>query len=69
MQNVAKALIVLAVIAFILAIASAYTGVIGNIASEGYSRASNNLALLAIALAVCFKKSSSGTSTETSAGE
>jgi len=47
-------LIGLSIIAFLLAIISnLLTGNIMGVSPEGFSRASNNLALIAIALAVC----------------
>ena len=54
MSNLAKALTGLAVLAFVLALAANFTGPILNTVAEGYSRASTNLALLAIALVVAF---------------
>lgn len=49
----AKALVGLAAVALILAVVTNFTGVYLATA-EGYSRASANLSLLAIALALCF---------------
>jgi len=47
-------LIGLSVLAFLLAIVSnLFTGSIMGVGPEGFSRASNNLALIAIAIAVC----------------
>ena len=54
MVTLAKALVGLAALAFVLAV---YTNVTGNeffSSPEGYSRASTNLALLAIALVLSF---------------
>ena len=53
MANVAKALVGLAAVALVLAIVTNFTGVL-LATSEGYSRAAANLALIAIALALCF---------------
>jgi len=52
MSNLAKVLTGLAALAFLLAIVTNFTGAILNTPAEGYSRACNNLALLAIALVV-----------------
>jgi hypothetical protein len=56
MLNIAKALCALSCVAFVIAIISVLFNVsfIGT-SPEGYSRVCNNLALIAIALAVCFK--------------
>ena len=56
MSNILKALIALSCIAFVIAIICSLFGFnfIGT-SSEGFSRASGNLALIALALAVCFK--------------
>lgn len=56
MVTVARALIGLAAVAFVLAVATNFLGIFYATA-EGYSRASANLALLAIALVVCFRDS------------
>jgi hypothetical protein len=53
MTTVAKALVGLAAVAFVLAVLTNFTGVLLT-TSEGYSRAATNLALIAIALALCF---------------
>lgn len=56
MQNVLVGLVGLSGLAFLLAVAGGGLGTtIGGIAPEGFSRACTNLALIAIALAVCFK--------------
>ncbi len=56
MRNVLVGLVGLSGIAFVLAVSSGFLGTtIGGIAPEGFSRACTNLALIAIALAVCFK--------------
>jgi hypothetical protein len=52
LNTLAKALTALAALAFVLAVASNFLGVLLNTPAEGYSRACNNLALLAIALVV-----------------
>lgn len=54
MSNVARAFIGLAVLAFVLALVSNFTGPLLNTPAEGFSRACSNLALLAIALVVAF---------------
>lgn len=54
MAHLAKALVGLAALAFVLAVFSNVTGVEFFTSPEGYSRASTNLALLAIALVLCF---------------
>lgn len=56
MRNVLVGLVGLSGLAFVLAVSSGLLGTtIGGIAPEGFSRACTNLALIAIALAVCFK--------------
>ena len=52
MTTLVKALIGLAALAFVLAVASHFAGSIVGTQAEAYSRASGNLSLLAIALAV-----------------
>ena len=55
-----KVLIGLAILAFVAAVVvSRLLPPIG-IPAESFSRASNNLALIAIALSVCFKRESTG---------
>jgi len=56
MVNLAKALVGLAALAFVLAVVSNFIGEEAALlaTAEGYSRASANLALLAIALALGF---------------
>jgi hypothetical protein len=54
MVNLAKSLVMLAAAAFVAAIVTNFTGVFLT-TSEGYSRASANLALLAVALVLCFR--------------
>ncbi len=56
MRNVLVGLVGLSGLAFVLAVSSSGLGInIGGIAPEGFSRACTNLALIAIALSVCFK--------------
>lgn len=63
MRNLAIALVGMAAVAFVLAVIdSAITGPILMIPAESFSRASNNLALLAIALMVIFPEKSAGAS-------
>jgi hypothetical protein len=50
MSNLVKALIGLAALAFVLAVATHFVGPVVRTGAEAYSRASANLALLAIAL-------------------
>ena len=60
MDNLAKALIGLAALAFLLAVGTALLGVpILGVQPEGFSRACTNLALLSIGLSVCFGGKSS----------
>jgi ABC-type amino acid transport system permease subunit len=54
MSNLVKALIGLAALAFVLAVLTHFSGPIMRTHAEGYSRASANLALLAIALVLTF---------------
>jgi len=54
MSNLAKALIGLAALAFVLAIVTHFRGPVVATQAEAYSRASTNLALLAIALVLTF---------------
>jgi hypothetical protein len=53
--NLSKALVALSALAFVLAVVTNFIGAILTTA-EGYSRASMNLALLAVALVFCFGK-------------
>ncbi len=56
MANVAKALVALSALAFLIAVVnSAITGPIMQIPAESFSRASSNLALLAIAIMLAFR--------------
>jgi hypothetical protein len=57
MRALAKVLVGLAGLAFVLAVAAAYAGRIMGVHPEGYSRAASNLALLAIALVLTFDTS------------
>ncbi|MCH7565425.1 MAG: hypothetical protein IH968_16555 [Gemmatimonadetes bacterium] len=56
MPAIAKVLVVLAAITFILAVVGAYTGALMGIGAEAYSRACTNLALLALAIVIVFKE-------------
>ena len=55
MQMIAKVLLVLAALAFVMAVLGAFIGPIVT-TPEAYSRAANNLALIAIALFLGFKE-------------
>lgn len=55
MRNLAKVLVGLAALAFVLAIVTAFTGRLMHVHPEGFSRACSNLALLAIALVLTFE--------------
>jgi len=56
MRNVAMILIGLSVLGFVLAVISnLLVGSVMGVSAEGFSRGCNNLALIAIALAVWFK--------------
>ena len=56
MPHILKALVALSVIAFIIAVFGSIFGFdLLGVDPEGYSRACNNIILIAIALAVCFK--------------
>ena len=54
MSNLVKALIGLSALAFVLAVVTHFRGPIVGMYAQGYSRASTNLALLAIALVLTF---------------
>ncbi len=54
MSNLVKVLIGLAALAFVLAVLTHFTGPIVTTQAEAFSRASANLALLAIALGLTF---------------
>jgi hypothetical protein len=55
MRTLAKVLVGLAALAFLLAVVTAFTGRLMHVYPEGFSRACSNLALLAIALVVAFE--------------
>jgi len=55
MRTLAKLLIALAALAFVLAVVTAFTGRLMHVHPEGFSRACSNLALVAIALMVTFE--------------
>ena len=54
MSSLVKALIGLSALAFVLAVLASFSGPILHTGAEAYSRASTNLALLAIALVLAF---------------
>jgi hypothetical protein len=54
MSSLAKVLTGLAGLAFLLAIVANFAGPMLNTPAEGFSRACNNLALIAIALVIAF---------------
>ena len=54
MSTLVKALIGLAALAFVLAVVTHFAGPVVQTQAEAYSRASTNLALLAIALVLTF---------------
>ena len=56
MSNLAKALVALSALAFVLAVVASLTSSPIIVSAEAYSRASTNLALLAIALFIGFKE-------------
>jgi hypothetical protein len=59
MQTLVKVLISLSALAFVLAVIEVlFTGPIMNIVPESLSRACTNLAIIAIALSICFKEKS-----------
>ena len=60
MNSLAKALVALAVLAFVLAVVTHFAGPIVGTYAEAYSRACSNLALLAIALIVVFERPITG---------
>ncbi len=59
MPGIAKLLVLLAAITFVLAIVGAFAGNIVGIGAEAYSRACTNLALLALAMVMVFKEEQS----------
>lgn len=60
MANLAKACVALAIVAFIMAVVSVFTGPV-LVPAEAYSRASTNLALIALGLLLAFKEESAAT--------
>ena len=56
MPGIAKLLVLLAVITFVVAVVGAWTGTIMGIGAEAFSRACTNLALLAIGIVMVFKE-------------
>ncbi|MFQ5891057.1 MAG: hypothetical protein ACE5JR_13600 [Gemmatimonadota bacterium] len=59
MENLTKALVGLSGLAFLLAVIGAvFVGPMVGVAPEGFSRACTNLALIAIALSIGYKKDS-----------
>ncbi len=56
MPGIAKLLVLLAVITFVVAVVGAWTGTIMGIGAEAFSRACTNLALIAISIVVVFKE-------------
>jgi len=56
MSNLVKALIALSALAFVLAVVTHFTGALASTEAEAFSRASTNLALLAIALVVAYDR-------------
>lgn len=59
MSNLAKLLTGLSALAFVLAVVAHFAGPIVTLEAEGYSRASADLALLAIALVLTFGRTAS----------
>jgi hypothetical protein len=55
MRNLAKVLVGLAALAFVLAMVTNFTGRLMHVHPEGFSRACSNLALIAIALVLTFE--------------
>ena len=56
MDMLRKILVGLACFAFVLAVVSTFGGRIVGVPAEAYSRACSNLALIAIAITIIFKK-------------
>ena len=56
MPGIAKLLVLLAAVTFVVAVVGAWTGTIMGIGAEAFSRACTNLALLAIAIVMVFKE-------------
>ena len=59
MPGIAKLLVLLAAVTFVVAVIGAWTGTIAGIGAEAFSRACTNLALLAIAIVMVFKEEQS----------
>ena len=59
MPGMAKLLVLLAALTFVIAVIGAWTGTIVGIGAEAYSRACTNLALIAIAMVMVFKEEGS----------
>ena len=59
MPGIAKLLVLLAALTFVLAVVGAWTGAIVGIGAEAYSRACTNLALLALGIVMVFKEEQS----------
>ena len=55
MSNLPKLFLMAAMVAFILAIITVFTGPLVNTSAEGFSRACTNLAVLAIGVAYVWK--------------
>jgi ABC-type transporter Mla maintaining outer membrane lipid asymmetry permease subunit MlaE len=58
MATLAQALTGVAALAFVLAVVSNFTGMAIGATAEGFSRASTNMALLAIAVVLCVRSGS-----------
>ncbi len=56
MPGIAKLLVLLAVLTFVLAVVGAWSGAMMGIGAEALSRACTNLALIAIAMVLVFKE-------------
>ena len=55
MGNLPKLFLMAAMVAFLLAIITVFTGPLANVPAESFSRACTNLALLAIGIAFAWK--------------
>jgi hypothetical protein len=62
MRNIGIILICLSALGFVLAVIAAFAGSIAGVSAEGFSQGCTNLALIALALAVYFKKKDKGSS-------
>ena len=60
MNTIAKACVGLAALAFVGALVISFTGPIFDLPAEGFSRASTNLALIALCLFIGFKEEGGG---------